>query len=644
MVAAAGPATFDPGAVAPPDPIGQPPARGRRWWPPAICVVLYLVLSIVLYGAFNSIGPGRIAGVRTQDQIQQIWFLEWGYHALAHGQDPLFTQLQNYPVGINLGINTSMLALSVLFSPVTALFGPIVTWNVLMRLALVVSAFSMCLVLRRWTSWWPAAFVGGLLYGFSGFTIFFSLGYLFLIFIPLPPLIFLLLHEILERQRWRPGRTGAALGLVCALQYLISSELLASTILMGAIAGVFSFVAHRKDLAQRRAYLTTAFIPALVVGGVLLAYPVLFAFAGPAHLNGVPRLRKARSDLLGHVVPGHLTWLVPSMFRSVWKNFTLYFYSAPTYQGIPFIVAIISIVVWLRKRPIVLLAGVMAGIAFVLSLGSSLDIHNHNYGIPLPFALLAHLPITDGFAAGRFSVFIDLFGAGVVAVGLDEIHTRIERSGRPRWLTRAWRRGSAVVAATVVVVVSLVVAVPLLPRHSQDATPADVSSFFTSGSARAIPPGSVVLTYPYPTAPTGQSLFGSRDVATVGDALLDQAVSGMRFDLIGGYGWVPGPAEVTPRPSQLQPASVEILFNESFSGSATRAERLLLLHSDLTADLRLFLLRYHVGTVIVLPIGVHPETVIRHLTKAIGPPTHPRGVFAWFDVQRRLASASARHR
>ena len=91
------------------------------------------------------------------------------------------------------------------FPPITKVFGPVVTFNIALRLAPAVSASSMCLVLRRWTRWWPAAFFGGLLYGFSA-SMDAHLNYLFLTFAPLPPLIFLLVHEVVVRQSWRPGR------------------------------------------------------------------------------------------------------------------------------------------------------------------------------------------------------------------------------------------------------------------------------------------------------------------------------------------------------------------------------------------------------------------------------------------------------
>ena len=47
---------------------------------------------------------------------------------------------------------------------------------------------------------------------------------------------------------------------------------------------------------------------------------------------------------------------------------------------------------------------------------------------------------------------------------------------------------------------------------------------------------------------------------------------------------------------------------------------------------------YNVGTVIVLPLGRHPEFVTNKVTAAIGPPLHSGGAAVWFHVQQRLAA------
>ena len=107
---------------------------------------------MVVFGAPSSLGSSQLAGQRSPDVVEQIWWLAWTAFAFPHGHNVLSAQWQNYPAGENFGANGSMLALGILFAPITKLFGPIVAWNVAVRLALAASAFSMCLVLRRWTT------------------------------------------------------------------------------------------------------------------------------------------------------------------------------------------------------------------------------------------------------------------------------------------------------------------------------------------------------------------------------------------------------------------------------------------------------------------------------------------------------------
>ena len=153
---------------------------------------------------FVSLGRTPTVGFSiSMDSVEQIWWLAWAAHALPHVHQMFLADGQNVPYGQNFGAQGSMLALGVLFAPVTKLFGPIVTWYILLRLSIALSAVSMCFVLRRWTSWWPAAFFGGLLYAFCGYMSWLNL-YPFLIFVPLPPLIFLLLAR-------NPGATAMAI-------------------------------------------------------------------------------------------------------------------------------------------------------------------------------------------------------------------------------------------------------------------------------------------------------------------------------------------------------------------------------------------------------------------------------------------------
>ncbi len=55
-------------------------------------------------------GIDTLAGPGGADQTIQVWWMAWAEHALAHGQNPFFSNWINYPVGINFGPNGSMLA------------------------------------------------------------------------------------------------------------------------------------------------------------------------------------------------------------------------------------------------------------------------------------------------------------------------------------------------------------------------------------------------------------------------------------------------------------------------------------------------------------------------------------------------------
>ncbi len=359
--------------------------RVRRSWPGVTCCALYTVLAFARYG-FDSVGSSRIAGLKWNDSVEQIWWLGWAAHALPNVQHLFLAQGQDYPYGQNFGVNGSMLALGVLFAPITKIFGPVVAYNILLRLALAASAASMCFVLRRWTIWWPAAFVGGLLYGFSAYTSTFGSD-LFLIFVPLPPLILMVLHEIFVRQRWRVGSAGIALGLLCVLQFFIWSEVLAGTVVIGFLCVAIVLVFTRDKLAARWLYATKAIAYCFGVVAILLGYPLWFTFAGPQSIRGSPQstsfLSTFNTDLLSPFMAETHQWLVPALLAGS---------DNAHYLGLPLVIVLACFALFLHSRKEIIFSGTMVIMAFVLSLGSSLTINGHGSSILLPFALFAICP------------------------------------------------------------------------------------------------------------------------------------------------------------------------------------------------------------------------------------------------------------
>ena len=398
------------------------------------------MVTLLVFGHLSGLGSATMAGSRTADQITQVWWLEWAQFALAHGHNPFFTNWQNYPVGYNFGVNGSMLALGVVFSPLTTLFGPVVTWNVLLRLAMIASAFSMCLVLRRWTTWWPAAFVGGAVYGFSGYMLFYASGYLFLTFVPIPPLVFLTLHELLVRRRWPAVRTGALLAVLCAVQYLIFPEVLASTLILGAVGCVIYLLFNRGALKVGLGYVKRALVAAVAVGAVTLGVPLLFAFFGAQHSKGAvgspTNLETFHGDLLGPVVPSGL-----QRFHGTYPSALAAHVLTPSmYIGLPLLIAV-AVTVWvLRRRGIVLLSAVLLVLSFLLSLGTVLYVDGLDTHVPLPLAVFDLFPVTDGFQSTRFALFTSLFAGVILSLGVEELRRRVAASRLVDRTTRAGDR------------------------------------------------------------------------------------------------------------------------------------------------------------------------------------------------------------
>src|SRR6202453_4213858 len=214
---------------------GADPSHAARTW---LAVGLgYLLVSVAMWWDVWSRHPTSTTTCGGGDNSLFTWFLAWPAFAMAHGVDPLHSTAMGYPGGVNLLSTTSQLAIGTILAPITWLFGPIATLNVALTLAPVLSALGMFVLLRRWITWAPAAFVGGLLYGFSPFVLSsLTLSHLMLGLVAIPPLIAAALDELLIRQRARPIRTGVLLGVLVAWQFFISTEVLVLTLVAAGVA------------------------------------------------------------------------------------------------------------------------------------------------------------------------------------------------------------------------------------------------------------------------------------------------------------------------------------------------------------------------------------------------------------------------
>ncbi|HEV2361890.1 MAG TPA: hypothetical protein VGS21_09335, partial [Acidimicrobiales bacterium] len=162
-------------------------------------VAVYVILTILVFLPVSPWDPHSLPVCNCADYAKMTSYLAWTPFALLHGQNIFFTNYQDYPYGVNLAGNTNIPLLGILMAPVTLTAGPIAAMNLVAHIGVASSAASAYFVLRRYVSYWPAAFTGGLLYGFSPYVMAHAHGHPNLIFVPLLPVLVLLADEVLIR-------------------------------------------------------------------------------------------------------------------------------------------------------------------------------------------------------------------------------------------------------------------------------------------------------------------------------------------------------------------------------------------------------------------------------------------------------------
>jgi hypothetical protein len=600
-------------ALRPADQAASEHSTLRKVLSSVVVIIAYLLIGIV---AFWPVYPGISQHLfsNEDDLIQTVWFLNWVPHALAHGLNPFFSNALYVPTGVNLAQNTSTPLLGWITAPFAPVFSPVVRANLLMVLAMPLSATAAFVVLRKWQVWGPAAAVGGLIYGFSPYMVGQSLAHLELLFVPLPPFIALTVASILQN-RGSSRRLGVQLGLLVAGQYLISPEMLAIVVVLTVAAVACIAIRNPADVPKMVHTASSATGIALVVGAVLLAYPIWMSFYGPQHFTGPPgsTTNPWHNDLLSFLAPTPQQ-RVPLGMRSLGTRLILGSYNTAESDGyIGFPVLILSgILAWRSRRsPRTQLAVVLMLGAALLSLGPNLAIDGRLTDIPLPFLLLDHLPLLNAVLPNRISLGMDACLAAVIAFGLDDMRRAPER----KWLRV---RGSTAFA---VVTVAVLVATQL-PQWPGPYT-AQGAVALPTALTRAIPAGDpVAITYPYDTFITIQPM-------------LWQAEGGFKFRLLGGYAYHPDSSgHATLWPSVMNPPGLQQFLASSSAGlfeTPYYGEHFgpaLPVSPELVATTRTALSKYDVRLVIVDRSTSGSGPVMELFNDALGPPMLSAGQFS----------------
>ncbi|MFF7246950.1 glycosyl transferase [Embleya sp. NPDC008237] len=566
--------------------------RAVDWWVGA----LFLGVALWLYkGLWADLDRAYLVN-GGQDQNMWEWFFDATADAVRNFRDPLVSDLQNHPLGVNMMANTAMLGLGIPLTPVTLLFGPTTTWALVLTGGLAGSAFAWYrLLARRVVRGTPAAVLGGALCGFAPPIVSHANAHPnFVVLFVIPPII-----EMLIRlwQGERPVRNGVVLGLLITFQIFVGEEPLLFAAVGLVVFGVV-FAIGSPDAARAAARpLGTGLLIGAAVSLTLVAYPLWVQFFGPQHYstlehesgNDLAAFTAYASDSLG----GDRAGAAALSEGSTEEN---------AFFGWPLVILTVFLVVWLRRLAVARAAAITAAVGALLSLGLDIVVDHDDTGLPGPWRLLNDLPLFESILESRFTLVCVPAVAVLLALATDRVldSARTAPEGRELPVRLIW---------AAVLTMALLPIAPT-PLDVRDRRP--VPTFFADGGWRSYVDDGSVVVVPLPN---------------VGDAtaLHWQSATDLGFPLAEGYFVGPwGPDRVGVYGAEYSPTS-SLLGRVAADGvvpEITETQR---------REARADLVRWH-ADVVVLPEHRHRAELAATLTALLGPGRQVDDVQVW-DVR-----------
>ncbi|TMC48056.1 MAG: hypothetical protein E6J14_13205 [Chloroflexi bacterium] len=567
-------------------------AVATRWVlrPEALVLLVYVALAVGLgWGAWKAPRSSWIGDFG--DPKQTIWFLRWTEFSVFHGHNPLTTSYINFPDGVNLMWNTWVPLPGLLLAPITAAFGPLAAYNVLVTLGRALAGWFMYLALRRYVKTHRAALLGGAVYAFSPYMLAQGHGHAHMLLALTPPLVLIALDEIFVRQRLRAATIGAGLGLLAVAQFFIAEEVLASEILVATLGLAILAALRPHEVRGRVEYASRAVGWSLCVLLVGVVWPVAVQFLGPQRIQGAVHPPDVFvSDLVGFIVPSNALQFAPNAVSDINSHLSGGPDDSVAYLGLPLLLFLAFVAGRLWSSLLIRAASLLAIVVAVLSLGPHLHIDGHVTDFPLPWQIVDKMPVVNNLTPVRLMLYVYLLAAVLLAAFVDTVVTS--------------RRGDLAAALALTFVL-----LPLYPKLPYTTTTADIPSFFSGSEVDRIPADSVAL-----VVPGGW------------DAMLWQAAAGMRFQMPGGYFIAPsdaaGDSTLGPVPSPLFDAIDRVQHPGATPSVSDAVNRAIL------QDLR----SRQVHTVVVGPMG-QQDAEVALFTSVLGrPPQSVADVYVWWNV------------
>jgi 4-amino-4-deoxy-L-arabinose transferase-like glycosyltransferase len=386
-------------------------------------LVCYLAAGVAVTWPRATYIAGRLPSMR--DSAAYVWGFWWMARRLSHLANPWVTDHMAAPPGVLLGYHTLMPLPGLLLTPVTLIFGPSASYNLLVIVVPGLLCYAMYRAARLWLPSQTGAIAAGAFFGLSAmlaqedwYHINIAVGALFL------PLAL----EASVRLRRSPGwRQALILGVVVGAAVLTDPE---SAVLTGILTGLvlLPWVVWRPSVARLWPAALGAVVAAIVAG------PQLAAMIHEQSRGGLQidaGLLGVTDKLYGVGLPGMFA-PTPRVADFGLTALAQPFLHSRDNEGLPMFgvtlsaLALIGLVVMWRRRRAWQLAVLWAGCA-ALALGMSLwvvkrqfipwmqDWHGVRVSPLLPYTWFVRIPGLSAFREADRMAILGLIPAALLA-------------------------------------------------------------------------------------------------------------------------------------------------------------------------------------------------------------------------------------
>jgi hypothetical protein len=362
------------------------------------------------------------------------WANWWTAKVLREGIDFYETDYLFYPRGVHLHFHSFSHVNTLLWLPLAPLMGDIAAYNLTVLISYPLAAFAMYLLARDLELSGPAAFLAGLVYGFSPYHLAKADNPVLCSTQWIPLFVLFFLRGI----RRKDLHSGILAAVFMVLTALTSWHLMTLTSVWVGLYLLYSFLFER-GLWDRRAL--CVLILTVLLSGLILA-PFLYPLVHEVLTVDKPYVARpdmAGNDLLAFFVPGPGHPLLGSLLSSIHSSLRMLpgnERTPPVYVGVTiYLLAVLAAIKRWRKSAFWL----MAGIVFAyLSLHSPLTINGVRFEwlhLPRPGPMMAIISYPF-----RFNDLFAFNFAVLGAIGWDALQRQLEaRSLKipPVWATGA---------------------------------------------------------------------------------------------------------------------------------------------------------------------------------------------------------------